>query len=177
MRSKRIILPLLLAMANAVAFGRINCSMELFAYAHASAYGAPKDTTEKKKPRYSVRKTAAETRKDAEPKAIDLRDPDNLKTEVSYNEKDNTYSVGTTLVGGTAKSTTGTSTGNRNQTAPGTSNSTSNKNQSRNATNVTSTGTASELGYNVSLLPPLALTNSYLSTPLLMTPEEYREWT
>lgn len=164
-------------MANVVAFGHINCSMELFSYAHVSAYGAPKDTAEKKKPRYSVRKTAAETRKDAEPKAIDLHDPDNLKTEVSYDEKDNTYSVGTTLVGGTAKSTTGTNTGNRSQTSPGTSNSTNNKNQSRNATNVTSTGTASGLGYNVSLLPPLALTNSYLSTPLLMTPEEYREWT
>ena len=35
---------------------------------------APKDTTTQKKPRYSVRKTSANNQKEAEPKAIDLKE-------------------------------------------------------------------------------------------------------
>ena len=138
---------------------------------------APKDTARTAKPRFSVKKTSAENEKEAEPKAIDLRDPDNLKTEVSYNEKDNTYSVGTTLQSGDQKDNKGeaavkstttstTTTGNKSQTGT-----------SKNATSVTSTGTATGLGYTASSQTPLGLASSYLNTPLLMTPEEYQEWT
>lgn len=58
---------------------------------------APADTITEKKPRYSVRKTTAQDTKDLEQKTADLKDPDNLKTEVSYDEKDGTYTVGTVL--------------------------------------------------------------------------------
>ena len=106
---------------------------------------APKDTTTQKKPRYSVRKTSANTEDEVKAKAIDLRDPDNLQTEVSYDEKTNTYQVGTTLKGGTAKDTKRTTSQTASKPAGKSSNKTS-TNQSRNATNVTSTGTASGLG-------------------------------
>ena len=56
-----------------------------------------KDTTTRRKPRYSVRRTGTSDTDDLKKKTADLRDPDNLKTEVTYDEKDNTYTVGTTL--------------------------------------------------------------------------------
>ena len=137
---------------------------------------APKDTTTQKKPRYSVRKTSANTEDEVKAKAIDLRDPDNLQTEVSYDEKTNTYQVGTTLKGGTAKDTKRTTSQTASKPTGKTSNKT-NTNQSRNATNVTSTGTASGLGYTSSTQSQLGLASSYLNAPLLMTPEEYQQWT
>ena len=137
---------------------------------------APKDTTTQKKPRYSVRKTSANTEDEVKAKAIDLRDPDNLQTEVSYDEKTNTYQVGTTLKGGTAKDTKRTTSQTASKPAGKSSNKTS-TNQSRNATNVTSTGTASGLGYTSSTQSQLGLASSYLNAPLLMTPEEYQQWT
>jgi len=142
----------------------------------------PADTIGSEKPRFPVKKTSAENEKEAEPKAIDLRDPDNLRTEVSYNEKDNTYSVGTTLqssdskTGNTASKENATS----NRSTSSTKKSSTGKDQSdtsKNATSVTSTGTASGLGYTASTQTPLGLTSSYLNTPLLMTPEEYQAWT
>ena len=60
---------------------------------------APADTITDGKPRYSVRKTGTEDTKDLKKKTADLKDPDNLKTEVIYDEKDNTYTIGTSLVG------------------------------------------------------------------------------
>ena len=137
---------------------------------------APKDTTTQKKPRYSVRKTSANTEDEVKAKAIDLRDPDNLQTEVSYDEKTNTYQVGTTLKGGTAKDTKRTTSQTASKPTGKASNKT-NTNQSRNATNVTSTGTASGLGYTSSTQSQLGLASSYLNAPLLMTPEEYQQWT
>jgi len=130
--------------------------------------------------------------KDAAKKSTDLRDPENLQTEVSYDEKTNTYQVGTTLTGGTAKdgkksSTNSRTSNDRSNTGRNTSTSgssgrsgkggSSSSNQSHNATNVTSTSTASGLGYTTSQQTQLGLTNSYLSAPLLMTPEEYQDWT
>ena len=56
---------------------------------------APADTVNSDKPRYSVRKTGAEDAKSVRKKSADLRDPDNLNTEVIYDEKDNTYTIGT----------------------------------------------------------------------------------
>ena len=163
---------------NAMAPLGMGGNSTLFLYAHE----APKDTLTKKGPRYSVRKTTAETQKDAERKSADLRDPDNLQTEVSYDEKTNTYQVGTTLgTGSGQKGKTNTqSQGNRSTNTTGNRNTggrNSNQNQSRNATSVTSTGTATGLGYTTSNQTQLQLTNSYLSTPLLMSPEEYQDWT
>ena len=148
----------------------------------------PKDTVTRKKPRYTVRRTTVVEEKDTKKKSADLRDPDNVQTEVSYDEKTDTYQVGTTL-GSNSKSTSGskqTSKGATTSTKSNTSSSSAsksglnsllNKNQSRNATSVTSTGTASGLGYTASQQSLLGLSNSYLSAPLLMTPEEYKQWT
>ena len=46
-------------------------------------------------PRYSVRKTAPEVLDDLEQPPADLRDPENIKTEVEYNEESNLYIIGT----------------------------------------------------------------------------------
>lgn len=75
---------------------------------------APKDTT--KTPRFSVRKTQTETQTDDRKKSLDLKNPENIKDETEYDDKNNTYLFGT------------------------------------------------KLG------------DSYLGTPLLMTPEEYQQW-
>lgn len=68
------------------------------------------------KPRYTVKRTVANTEDDLKRKSMDLRDPDNLKTDTTYNEKTGYYTIGT------------------------------------------------KLGDN------------YLNAPLLMSPEEYQEW-
>ena len=47
------------------------------------------------KPRYTVRKTTPETLEDIKKTAADLRTPENLKTEVVYDEKNNLYIIGT----------------------------------------------------------------------------------
>lgn len=47
------------------------------------------------KPRYSVRKTAPETLEDMKTPAADLKTPENVKTEVEYDEKTGKYSIGT----------------------------------------------------------------------------------
>lgn len=60
---------------------------------------APEDSV---KPRYSVRKTAPEVLDDMKKSPADLRTPENIKTEVEYDEKTNVYKVrtkaGNTLV-------------------------------------------------------------------------------
>ncbi len=66
--------------------------------------------------RYAVQKTSPTNEKDLERKPADLRNPENLTTETTYDEKTHTYIVG------------------------------------------------NKIG------------DSYLSVPLLMTPEEYAEW-
>ena len=142
---------------------------------------APADTSSQRKPRYTVKKTTVETIDDAQRKAVDLRDPENLQTEVAYDEKDNTYTVGTTLKGGTAKSGKRETGSEKRETSKSTSKATSStgnsSSNSKNATNVTSTGTASGLGYTTSNQTQLGLANSYLSAPLMMTAEEYQQWT
>ncbi len=69
----------------------------------------------KKTPRFSVRRTGTNEHDDPEKKTADLRDPENLKTETTYDEKTNTYSVGTSLsstgTSGTSSSTKSSSTG------------------------------------------------------------------
>ena len=82
-----------------------------------------------------------------------------MKTEVVYDEKNDTYSVGTTLdltAGGKADGKgTGTSTKSSNTKTSST------RNTPKGASaNTTSLGSAT----------------GYLSAPLLMSPEEYQEW-
>ena len=49
------------------------------------------------KPRYSVRRTSANNEEDLNPRSMDLRTPENLKTDTVYDEKSNTYTIGTKL--------------------------------------------------------------------------------
>jgi len=189
MKRKNIMLMLLMAVVvNTLAWSAMPSTGMLFSYARTEA---PQDTASQKKPRYKVKKTSTETTDDTKKKTADLEDPENLQTEVFYNEKDNTYSVGTTLVGGNGKGDTkggksanrGSSTSTaRNNNSRSTSNSNRNSNSknsrsSSNATSVTSVGTASGLGYTTSTGTALGMTGSFLSTPILMTPEEYQDWT
>ena len=60
----------------------------------APAPEAPRDTLQ---PRFEVRPTSAETEKDVEKKSADLKEPENIKTDVFYDEKTNTYRLGTKL--------------------------------------------------------------------------------
>ena len=120
---------------------------------------APKDSIVRK-PRYSVRRTTVQSAEDAGSKAADLRDPANLKTQVDYDEKDNTYTVGTTLVAPDKASSA---------TSPSTS--------STSSTDKMAVGTASGLGFSVGKGTLLGDMPTFLDTPLLMTAEEYRKWT
>ena len=134
---------------------------------------APADTVTKGKPRYSVRKTGAEDTKALRKKTADLKDPDNLKTEVIYDEKDNTYSIGTSLESG------------EGQTKQGGQSNRSNRNNQSNRTNQTSSSQASSTGAagatSGSILPgrsgfTLGTATGFLNAPVLMTPEEYQQW-
>lgn len=48
-------------------------------------------------PRFKVRETVLQDEKEVKKKAADLKDPENLKTDVFYDEKTNTYRMGTKL--------------------------------------------------------------------------------
>ncbi|MBR6129884.1 MAG: cell surface protein SprA [Bacteroidaceae bacterium] len=150
---------------------------------------APADTITDGKPRYSVRRTGTEDTKDLRKKTADLKDPDNLKTEVIYDEKDNTYSIGTSLSeseGGTGTSGTrgtrdtgskGSST-SRNASTSGRSGSGS---RGGNTSSQSSSQTGAAGASSGSLLPgrsgfTLGTATSFLNAPVLMTPEEYQEW-
>ncbi len=121
--------------------------------AEASPFEAPADTVvQKRKPRFSVRKTGTENQDELKTKSADLKEPDNLKTDVIYDEKDNTYTVGT-ILDKTASTGKGGRTGKTSTTSTSTS---------------TSQGTAG--------IMTLGQATSYLNAPLLMTPEEYKKW-
>lgn len=114
---------------------------------HLSVTEAPADTAKnEKKVRYSVRKTGTESQKDMETKTADLREPDNLKTEVIYDEKNDTYTVGT-ILDATGNGTSGNKGGNASSSSKG----------------------------SASAITP-AIATGYLNAPLLMTPEEYQTW-
>lgn len=121
---------------------------------------APADTITEKKPRYSVRKTTAQDTKDLEQKTADLKDPDNLKTEVSYDEKDGTYTVGTTLdlAGGKGSGKGASAQGGAKGNA------------------ARSNGKGSTLQGTTQHSATLGTATSYLNAPLLMSPEEYQKW-
>lgn len=121
---------------------------------------APADTITEKKPRYSVRKTTAQDTKDLEQKTADLKDPDNLKTEVSYDEKDGTYTVGTTL-----DLTGGKGSGKGASAQGGAKGNAARSNDKSSTLQGTSQHSAT-----------LGTATSYLNAPLLMSPEEYQKW-
>lgn len=126
------------------------------------------DTTKKKKPRYSVRRTSTETTEDVKHRSADLEDPDNLKTEVTYDEKNGTYQVGTTLVKSDGKS-------KDTKKGKSTSQTTSSKSASGDDKNATNVKLGSFLPVNDKGLDLLTAT-SYLTPPVLMTTEEYMDW-
>ena len=125
------------------------------------------DTTKSKKPRYTVRRTSTETTDDVKHRSADLDDPENLKTEVTYDEKSGTYQVGTTLVKDDGKDTS------KKQKKQIQSASSSSKNSDdKNATNV-------KLGSFLPANPDglnLSTATSYLTPPVLMTTQEYMDW-
>ena len=150
---------------------------------------APNDTVPKKKSRSKAKKTVAEDIKDVTRKSGDLEDPENIQTTVTYDEKDDTYTIGTTLGGdvkgdkksgsstsrNTSTSNRSTTTTNRNTTSK-TNN--SNSRNSKTGTSSTSGGTNNGPG---NVIPgqagySLGTATSYLTAPILMTPEEYQEW-
>ncbi len=135
-----------------------------------------------RKSRFAVKKTTAQNEREAESKAIDLRDPRNLKTEVSYDETDDTYTVGTTMGKDEGKDEGKDDKGNARGPAAANNNARKKNNDDdattdKNATNVTAASTASALGYAVSSQSQVDLANSYLDVPLMMTSEEYQQWT
>ena len=150
---------------------------------------APADTITDGKPRYSVRRTGTEDTKDLRKKTADLKDPDNLKTEVIYDEKDNTYSIGTSLSeseGGTGTSGT---RGTRDTGSKGSSTSRTTSSSGRsgsgsrggNTSSQSSSQTGAAGASSGSLLPgrsgfTLGTATGFLNAPVLMTPEEYQEW-
>ncbi|MGM9675182.1 MAG: cell surface protein SprA, partial [Bacteroidaceae bacterium] len=132
------------------------------------AFAVPADTVKAKKPRYTVKRTGTDSQKDVKQKTADLRDPENLKTEVTYDEKDNTYTIGTT-VGGQTDTKGGK--GGGQPARPSTS--TTSQGKSGQGTSFTPMGSilgTNPLGYQA------GMSLSYLNAPLLMTPEEYQQW-
>ncbi|MBO5965393.1 MAG: hypothetical protein J6P96_05795 [Bacteroidaceae bacterium] len=126
------------------------------------------DTVKTKKPRYSVRRTSTETEDDVRYRSTDLRNPDNLKTEVSYDEASNTYNVGTTLTKPDKKG----AASDKKSTASGSASSTARKDGDKHATNVKlgSFLPGNPFGWN------LTTATSYLTPPMTMTADEYMNW-
>ena len=166
-------LVLLLVINMLAAMGMVNGQRPM-----VNGQAAPADTVTDGKPRYSVRKTGTEDTKSLKKKTADLSDPDNLKTEVIYDEKDDTYTIGTSFsdsegggkgqgAGGRGQSTSrNQSAGNRGQGG-----STSSQASSTGAAGATSG----------SILPgragfTLGTATGFLNAPILMTPEEYQKW-
>lgn len=171
-----------------------NSSVESVPLPSSAPKEAPNDTIPKKKSRFKTKKTVAEDVKDVTKKSGDLEDPENIQTTVTYDEKDDTYTIGTTLgnatdgnkKSGSTGSTTSrntttnrsTTTSNRNNTTSKTNNSNSSNRNSKNGTSSTSGGTNNGPG---NVIPgqagyTLGTATSYLTAPILMTPEEYQQW-
>ena len=149
----------------------------------ASEQAAPADTVSDK-PRYSVRKTGTQDTKDLKKKTADLKEPDNLKTEVIYDEKDNTYTIGTSLVGDEAGTgSRGGGSGTRDSGTRGGSSTSrgGSRGGSSSTTSPSSTSTGAAGASSGSIIPgragfTLGAATSFLNAPVLMTPEEYQEW-
>ena len=82
-------LTLVVASANALA------AMSLPAVRSSRQEAAQVQQPDTIKPRYSVRPTAPRSHNDLRKRTADLHDPDNLKTDTTYNEKTEEYMIGT----------------------------------------------------------------------------------
>ena len=129
---------------------------------------ANEDTAKTRKPRYSVRRTSTETTDDVKHRSTDLQNPDNLKTDVTYDETSGTYHVGTTMVKTDGK----TSAKKKAATSSASTSSKSNSGDNKNATNVKlgSFLPANDKGFD------LGTATSYLSPSLVMSFDEYMKW-
>ncbi|MBP5630532.1 MAG: cell surface protein SprA, partial [Bacteroidaceae bacterium] len=149
----------------------------------ASEQAAPADTVSDK-PRYSVRRTGTQDTKDLKKKTADLKEPDNLKTEVIYDEKDNTYTIGTSLVGdeaGTGSRSGGSGTRDSGTRGGSSTSRGGSRGGSSSTTSQSSTSTGAAGASSGSIIPgragfTLGAATSFLNAPVLMTPEEYQEW-
>ena len=152
----------------------------------ASAMEAPPDTVKGRKARFSVRHTAVQDKKDLKDRTADLRDPDNISTSVTYDERDDTYTVGTTLGGAAsqgAKETAGgqSGAGNRNnQSTPNNRNTQNSRSTQNNRSSQGSKQGSSAVSVGTGIPGQSGMTlgvaTSYLDAPILMTPEEYKAW-
>ena len=188
MQLKRTItIGLIVAGLNALAAGAVSLGSESMAPTTGDAKSQteePADTVTTQKPKYSVRRTNVETTKDLKKKTADLRDPSNVKTEVSYDEKSDTYTIGTAVGNGDQNGKPGQtgrpgSTGNAGNT--GRTGNTGNSNKTGSTGNAGKGSTSSAAGGSGSTLPTSTLSalgqvGSYLTTPIIMTPEEYQQW-
>ena len=173
---KRIICTILLSLATylllCAAGIAVSSGTPYFFIARAHAH-EDNDTTTKQKPRYPVRRTTTEDTKDVRHRSSDLKDPDNLQTEVTYDEKDNTYNVGTTLSkqGKKGDDKKGKKTGSTTQKTS------SKKSDSKSTTDKHATNV--KLG---SFLPAnangmsMGTVTSYLTPPVVMDLDEYMNW-
>ena len=149
----------------------------------------PVDTTkvQDKKARFGVKKTTVEGQEDLKEKTADLRDPDNVETTVTYDEKDNTYTIGTSL--GTKESAAKKANDRKKnsrkedkgqQSKDNSSQSTGKKLMSKSKGQTSTTGSQPSVPVGTGLTGQNGFTvgtaTSYLSTPILMTPEEYQKW-
>lgn len=101
-------------------------------------------------------------------RSTDLKNPDNLKSEVTYDEKSNTYNIGTTL----SKDGKKGQDDKKKSTNAKTSKSNATKDGDKHATNVKlgSFLPANTLGLN------LITATGYLTPPVTMTTQEYMDW-
>ena len=156
------------------------------ASSRGSLVGAtPADTITDGKPRFSVRKTGTSDTKDLRKKTADLKDPDNLKTEVIYDEKDNTYTIGTSLEGSDGEAGSKGQGARSNQNTRGTQGARGGQsargNQGTGSTSNQASSTGAAGATSGSILPgragyTLGTATSFLNAPVLMTPEEYQRW-
>ena len=123
----------------------------------ATSFVVAEDTLAKEKPRYSVRRTTATTEDDLKKNSADLKNPDNLQTTVTYDDKDNTYSIGTSLIS--------TQKGQADRLRQSVT-----AQNTKNASGSSANGFMGQTGMNVNVA------TSYLDAPLLMTLEEYQQW-
>ena len=117
------------------------------------------------KPRYTVRKTVAQTVEELDSSAIDLKNPDNLKTETVYDEATGNYIVGTKW-----NETSGEA--GAKGTKPAKSGSGTNTLTSRPGATVGHFGSSPLLGSYGSG----GTQGGWLGTPIVMTPAEYQKW-
>ena len=135
---------------------------------HTAWSAMPQDTIKGHKPRYTVRRTTTETTDDVKHRSADLRDPSNLKTEVTYDEKDGTYSIGTVLESQKGNKRDKKTDKKNTSTTP----QTKTKKDDKNATNVKM---LPYLPANATGMT-LSTSTSYITSPVVMTPKEYMDW-